>query len=114
VLSFARVSVRELRDRWLRNHEEVRRSSVHTVRRYRAASEHLLRFVEATAVALDVSRFSLGRAEEYITHHYLERPHQGLGNIVPAGECRDAPAAGTVECRERLGGLLRSYSRAAA
>lgn len=51
---------------------------------------------------------------EYITHHYLERPHQGLGNVVPAGECGDAPATGTVECHERLGGLLRSYSRAAA
>jgi putative transposase len=50
---------------------------------------------------------------EYIAHHHLERPHQGLGNEVPAGPGQETPATGPVECRERLGGLLKSHYRAA-
>ncbi len=68
MLSFERVSVEELRDRWLRHHEFVRRSSVHTIRRYRAATDHLLRFVGGARVAADASRFSLGDAEEFVAH----------------------------------------------
>jgi len=68
MLSFERVSVGELRDRWLRHHEFVRRSSVHTIRRYRAATDHLLRFVGGARVAADASRFSLGDAEEFVAH----------------------------------------------
>jgi hypothetical protein len=33
---------------------------------------------------------------------------------VPAGWCEDGPATAAIECRERLGGLLKSYSRAAS
>ena len=47
---------------------------------------------------------------EYVEHYHRERAHQGLGNrhIQPSviGE-------GDVECRERLGGLLECYYRAA-
>jgi transposase InsO family protein len=50
---------------------------------------------------------------EYMRHYHRERPHQGLGNqlITPRAEPTkvDAP----VETTERLGGLLRSYQRAA-
>lgn len=52
--------------------------------------------------------------QEYIAHHYGERPHQGLGNEVPAGSGQEAPATGRIECRERLVGLLKSYHRVAA
>ena len=51
--------------------------------------------------------------QEYINHFHAERPHQGLGNEVPAGWSDDAPLSGKIECRERLGGLLKSYSRVA-
>ena len=44
-LGFEPVSIVELRDRWLDFHEHVRRSSVHTIRRYRSATQHLLNFV---------------------------------------------------------------------
>ena len=48
---------------------------------------------------------------EYLQHYQAERPHQGLGNdpleVVPRVR------RGTVRCRERLGGLLRHYDRAA-
>lgn len=50
--------------------------------------------------------------EEYVAHYHLNRYHQGLGNRLIDGEARAEPAD-RVERRERLGGLLRSYHRAA-
>jgi len=65
---------------------------------------------------------------EYLAHYNAERPHQGKGNVPPGDS---APSADTVpadavaeepvtlpfpervECRERLGGLLKHYRRAA-
>ncbi len=57
---------------------------------------------------------SLHRAvTEFIAHFHLERNHQGRGNAL----LYPAPAMFTagrhVRCRERLGGLLRYYCRAA-
>ena len=50
--------------------------------------------------------------DEFVTHYHLERNHQGLGNELIVPETR--PLRGTrVRCRERLGGLLRYYHRAA-
>ena len=50
---------------------------------------------------------------EYVAHYNAERPHQGLDGrlLVPAA---NENAAGPIECKERLGGLLRYYSRQAA
>ena len=51
---------------------------------------------------------------EYVAHHHAERPHQGKGNIIlfPLAQVEsdsDLP----IECRERLGGLLNYYRKAA-
>ena len=53
---------------------------------------------------------------EYLVHHQRERPHQGLGNRVPfpAPGDRVGEMTGPIECRERLGGLLRFYFRRVA
>jgi len=50
---------------------------------------------------------------QYLEHYHAERPHQGLGNelIVPFDQPTNADAK--IETTERLGGLLRSYRRAA-
>ena len=58
---------------------------------------------------------SLRRAlSEYVEHYHAERNHQGKGNVllVPRGTSirRDR----SVQCRERLGGLLRYYHQEAA
>jgi hypothetical protein len=45
-LSYEPISIPDLRQRWLDHHEHVRRSSLQTIRRYRAATEHLVSFVE--------------------------------------------------------------------
>ena len=48
---------------------------------------------------------------EYVEHYHKERPHQGIGNniIDPLPQPKD----GKIVCHERLGGLLKSYRRAA-
>jgi len=54
---------------------------------------------------------SLRRAvAAYVDHYHAERAHQGLGNErIKPGE----PGTGDVRCTERLGGILKHYSRAA-
>jgi putative transposase len=51
---------------------------------------------------------------EYTEHYHTERNHQGLDNQLIQKLRDDAPTKGNVECRERLGGLLRYYYRPAA
>lgn len=50
--------------------------------------------------------------EEYAAHYHLERNHQGLGNRLIDGQAETEPAR-HVAGHERLGGILRSYHRAA-
>jgi putative transposase len=49
--------------------------------------------------------------EQYLIHHHEDRPHQGIGNIVPfpVEQTTCHPRDGPIACRKRLGGLLRSY-----
>lgn len=51
---------------------------------------------------------------EYVEHYHAERNHQGLDNelIEPSGD-GDTVAA-RIECRERLGGMLKYYHSRAA
>lgn len=49
---------------------------------------------------------------EFVSHYHAERNHQGIGNeLIESG---DLPRDGPIQCRERLGGLLRYYYREAA
>ncbi len=60
-----------------------------------------------------LGRESLVRAiAEYVVHYQEERTHQGIGNELISGVApRDA---GSIEVRERLGGLLKYYHRKVA
>ena len=50
----------------------------------------------------------------YLAHYHAERNHQGLDNgLIEPGE-EISRVAGKIECRERLGGLLKYYHREAA
>ena len=53
---------------------------------------------------------------EYLIHYHVERNHQGKGNVLlfPAATKATKRADGSVRCKERLGGLLKYYHRAAA
>ena len=47
---------------------------------------------------------------EYVEHYHAERCHQGLGNVIPFPSRQPAnDREGPIECRERLGGLLKYY-----
>ncbi len=50
----------------------------------------------------------------YVDHYNTERPHQGLGNRRLTEPAEPMPTEGPVLCRERLGGLLKTYYRKAA
>jgi transposase InsO family protein len=50
---------------------------------------------------------------EYTEHYHVERNHQGLENELIERCSGDFGGDGPVECRERLGGILRYYRRAA-
>jgi hypothetical protein len=56
--------------------------------------------------------------KEYVEHYHCERNHQGKGNMllfpaVSQDTARAGPHAGPIQCRERLGGLLKYYEREA-
>jgi len=51
---------------------------------------------------------------EYVEHYHTERPHQAMENRPLTGTGAAPPNTGEVVCRERLGGVLRHYHRAAA
>jgi transposase InsO family protein len=52
--------------------------------------------------------------ENYVEHHNTERPHKGLNYNRPVESDIPLPREGPIKCRERLGGLLKSYYRDAA
>jgi hypothetical protein len=54
------------------------------------------------------------RVSNYLEHYHQERNHQGKDNLLlfPA-RGGEASSRGAIRCRERLGGLLKYYSRAA-
>jgi transposase InsO family protein len=82
-----------------------------------AYAERFVRTVKESCLdrMILVGEASLRRALcEFVEHYHHERNHQGLGNrlIVPLAEPTNRD--GRIECRERLGGLLKYYHRPAA
>ena len=60
---------------------------------------------------------SLRRAlTQFQEHYHTERNHQGKGNVLlfPCAEELPRSRAASIECRERLGGLLKYYHQRAA
>jgi putative transposase len=51
---------------------------------------------------------------EYVEHFHAERNHQGKGNVLLFPRSANTRRDGTVQCRERLGGLLHYYHQEAA
>jgi putative transposase len=52
---------------------------------------------------------------QYLAHYHAERNHQGKDNVLLFPASRLGPDHdGPVQCRERLGGLLKYYHREAA
>jgi hypothetical protein len=47
--------------------------------------------------------------KEYQYFYNYERYHQGIDNHIPLVERTDVEPIGKIECKERLGGLLKKY-----
>jgi putative transposase len=50
---------------------------------------------------------------EFVAHYHLERNHQGLGNRLITPQAIPTDSNGTIQRRQRLGGMLNYYQRAA-
>jgi putative transposase len=105
--------------------DEVFRSEgvrvIHTPFRAPRANAHAERFIRAVrAECLDwlllLGPHHLERVlRVYVEHYNRERPHRALGRHPPDPvELRPPPDADAVRRRDRLGGLLHEYYRAAA
>lgn len=52
--------------------------------------------------------------ENYVAHYHGERNHQSEDNLILFPETQEPTTrAGPIQCRERLGGLLKFYHRGA-
>jgi putative transposase len=51
---------------------------------------------------------------DYLAHYRTERNHQGKNNLLLFRQITETRRDKLVRCRDRLGGLLRYYHRAAA
>jgi len=97
---FEHVTVVELVGLWLEHHDLVLRSSVATVRRYRAALEHLLRFVRERRPGLTADALNPRTAESFVKylrrtpvspnghHKTKKRPLRDKGVVFVLGACR--------------------------
>jgi transposase InsO family protein len=52
--------------------------------------------------------------ENFVAHYHRERNHQGLGNRLILPDLAHVGTHAVIQCRERLGGMLKYYYRAAA
>jgi len=52
--------------------------------------------------------------KNFMAHYHSERNHQGLANRIILPETSDVGNSGSVQRRQRLGGMLNYYYRAAA
>jgi putative transposase len=69
---------------------------------------------ECLAQVIPIGEGHLRRAvREYVDHYHGERNHQGIGNRLIDSSRAQLQSEGSIECRDRLGGLLRFYRRAA-
>ena len=51
---------------------------------------------------------------DFVIHYHHERNHQGLDNRLIMQEESHASKTGAIQCRQRLGGMLKYYYRQAA
>jgi putative transposase len=105
--------------------DEVFRSEgikvIHTPMRAPQANAYAERFVRTVrAECLDwlliIGRRHLETVLRIYTVHYnRERPHRGLSLLSPDSRCADPqPSSAEIKRRDRLGGLIHEYHRAAA
>jgi putative transposase len=105
--------------------DEVFRSEgitvIHTPIRAPQANAYAERFVRTVRAECLDWLLILGRRHlesvlrVYTAHYNRERPHRGLALLTPeTGDAARLPTAEKIDRRDRLGGLIHEYHRAAA
>jgi putative transposase len=82
-----------------------------------AYAERFVRSVKSECLAkiIPLGERHLRKAvREYTEHYHVERNHQGLDNELIEESSRPVNEGSAVDCRERLGGILKYYLRRAA
>jgi len=82
-----------------------------------AVAERFVRSIKESCLdrMVLIGESSLHRAtSQFALHYHAERNHRGLTNKIIHPEFVPFPTTGAVNCRKRLGGLLRYYYRDAA
>ena len=82
-----------------------------------AYAERFVRSIKSECLAQIIplgERHLRNAVSEYTKHYHHERNHQGLENQVIKKASNLRSMEGAVECRERLGGVLKYYYRMAA
>ena len=93
---------------------------LHALHRGHTLNAHAERFVRTARETLSQHIFFGEKHLRYVlsetmVHYHEERHHQGLGKLIrPVIANDNVSGSGTIQCRERLGGLLKYYSREAA
>jgi len=83
----------------------------------KAYAERLVRSIKEECLGrmIFIGQGSLRRAiMEYMTHYHVGRNHHGLDNTLIRADTRNAANDAFIHCRQRLGGMLNYYCRAAA
>lgn len=81
-----------------------------------AYAERFVRSIKSECIAqvIPLGERHLRKAvSEYVEHYHSERNHQGLGNELIESGTETSHMDWPVQCRERLGGVLRYYRQAA-
>jgi transposase InsO family protein len=81
-----------------------------------AYAERFVRSIKSECLArvIPIGEGHLRRmVREYVEHYHGERNHQGIANRLISAPANEPRRVGAIERRERLGGLLRYYARAA-
>ena len=82
-----------------------------------AHAERFVRSIKESCLErmIFIGEGSLRRAiHEFMAHYHAERNHQGLGNRIIHPDREHLGTRGPVRRRQRLGGMLNYYYRAAA
>jgi transposase InsO family protein len=102
--------------------EVLKSSGVETVKlptrsaNLNAYAERFVRSIKSECLAQIIplgERHLRHAVKEYTEHYHVERNHQGIGNRLVDDQRAVLDSSGRIERRERLGGLLNYYCRAA-
>jgi hypothetical protein len=107
-------------DEFLRTLKDVGVESVKLPPRSPNLNAHAERFVRSIKESCLERLVLFGQSslrtavQNFVAHYQTERNHQGLSNRLILPDPAHVGTTGIVQCRERLGGMLNYYYRAAA